>query len=129
MDTLKIILKSIVLSTTIFWIIIISKDFETDMLYLIPLSWIPISLCCLITICITVLPFFSFKPDKYTNKAVFKRYFPFYSIVCFGLCFYASYNSKFDIDLMSFLASAFFTTTYTWVLFAKKPNEQNHLED
>ncbi len=117
MKTSKIILKATLLSTCIFWLIIFSGNFESLMIPFMFLSLIPISLCCATTIMITILPFFRFKTINNKNNIVFKKYFPFYAIVCFSLCFY---GVLIDLDLACFYVSAFFTTMQSWVWFGKE---------
>ncbi|OEJ98997.1 hypothetical protein A8C32_07390 [Flavivirga aquatica] len=97
------------------------------MFYLILLSIIPISLCCTIVILSTIAPFFWFKKNSRTNKDIFKKYFPFYAIVSFGLCSYGIYESKFGAYLISFFASAFFTTLQTWVLLVNHNKQKRHI--
>ncbi|MDO5973543.1 hypothetical protein [Flavivirga jejuensis] len=116
MNMPSVILKSTVLATCIFWIIIISENFQSGMIPFIFLSIIPISICCTITILFTVMPFFWFKSDGLRNETVFKKYFPFYTIVSFCLCLYGVFELTFAI---SFFVSAFFTTMQSWVWIVK----------
>lgn len=109
------IIKSTLLATVIFWLIILAKDFESDMIALIFLSVIPISICCAITILITIAPFFWLN-KKLTPRMVFKKYSPFYAIVVFSLCLYGTFQEPITI---CFYASAFFTTMQSWVWFGK----------
>lgn len=117
----KIILKAALLSTCIFWLILTAtENFHLVYLGIIILSVIPITLCCAITIIVTILPFFKF--NKNSNRIIFKKYFPFYAIVCFSLCFYGLLNNS---DLTSFFASAFFTTMQSWVWFGKEAESKS----
>ncbi|ULC59014.1 hypothetical protein MBM09_13995 [Flaviramulus sp. BrNp1-15] len=110
-------MKSTLLATIIFWLIIFTENFESDMIPFILLSIIPISICCAITITTTIVPFFWLQNEGTSNSKIFKTYFPFYAIVSFGLCFYGALESLFTI---SFFASAFFTTMQSWVWFGRE---------
>ncbi len=112
------IIKAILLATAIFWTIIITEDFQTEMFPFILLSIIPISICCALTIYITIVPFFIF--NKYNNIETYKRYFPFYAIICFSICFYGIWKSGFNVFSISFFVSAFFTTMQTWTWIVKE---------
>ncbi len=124
MNVPSVILKSTLLSASIFWIIVMSEDFNLDMIPFIFFSFIPISLCCLITILFTITPFFWLKKMNMSNNEVYKKWFPYYAIICFSLCFYGVIKSNFNIYPISFLASAFFTTMQSWIWFAKANNAQ-----
>ena len=117
MNTSKNIIKSTLLATCIFWLIILSKGFEAIMIPLIFLSIIPISISCAITILLTILPFFWLKNKETTNRKVFETYFPFYTIVLFSLCLYFSIKEPIFI---SFFASAFFVAMQSWVWFGEE---------
>ena len=115
MNVPSVILKSTLLSACIFWTIIITEDFDWDMIPFVFLSFIPISIFCLITILFTIVPFFWLKKANMSNYDVYKRHFPYYAIACFCLCFYGIITFDFDVFLISFFASAFFTTMQSWI--------------
>ncbi|MDO5980097.1 hypothetical protein [Flavivirga spongiicola] len=123
MNTPSVILKSTILATCIFWIILISENFQNDMIPFVFLSIIPISICCTVTILFTIMPFFLLKKDGSSNKSVFKKYFPFYAIVSFSLCCYGVIELTFAI---SFFISAFFTTMQSWIWLAKDNQQRNN---
>lgn len=113
--------KSSLLAASIFWIIILSDTFNWDMMPFIFLSLIPIYVICALTILITICPIFWFSEnDNYSKQRIFKTYFPIYTIIAFVLCAYSIYKSSFDVFALSFYASAYITTTQSWVWFAKK---------
>ncbi len=120
MNTPLIITKACFLSTIIFWTIILSEISERDMPFLILISFIPITIICTATILLTIAPFFRFKNENSNNKDVFKICFPFYSLFCFSICCYSLINSGFNIFVISFCVSAFFTTMQSWVWFSKE---------
>jgi len=115
--------KSSILAASIFWIIILSESFEWDMLPFIFLSLIPIYVICGLTILITICPIFWFlENDGYNKLRIFKTYFPIYTIIAFGFCIYSIYKYSFDVFALSFYASAYITTSQSWVWFAKEKN-------
>jgi len=112
--------KSCLLATVIFWGVIASKSVDVDMMPFVFLSMIPIFLCVTMVIIFTVCPFFwAAKGTRFNNAKVFKIFFPFYAIVMFGLCLLGILNSDNEIQLIAFFASAFITTSQSWVWFAK----------
>ncbi|MDO5970910.1 hypothetical protein Q4Q35_13950 [Flavivirga aquimarina] len=129
MNISSVIFKSTVLATCIFWIVIMSQGFQNYMIPLVFLSMIPISICCAITIFLTIVPFFWVRRGELVdefdgrNRIIFKKYFPFYAIVSFSLCLYGIVESIFAI---SFFVSAFFTTMQSWVWLAKDNEKQNN---
>ncbi len=109
----KSILKSIFLSGIIFWLVIFSESFNADMLFWAFLSIIPISLCCSFTIFTTIAPWFILNSGM-KPREVYVKYFAYYAILCFALCFYGVWKNDFNIYAISFFASAFITTMQTW---------------
>ncbi|MCF7560438.1 hypothetical protein L3X39_07295 [Sabulilitoribacter multivorans] len=122
MKTPLIILKASIMATCIFWTILFSRNFESEMVPFIIVSFIPISICCGLTIMLTIYPFFKLKKDVESSMNIFKKYFPFYAIFSFGLCLYGSITIP---DIICFFASAFFTTMQTWVWFGKVKGTTN----
>lgn len=127
MNFSSVIIKSTLLSTCIFWLVIMSENFETDIIPFIFISIIPITLCCSLTILFTITPFFWLKNKKKSNTDVHKRYFPFYTLSCFGLCISIIIGSRFDIFIISFFSAAFFTSLQAWIWFVKD-NSKTDLE-
>lgn len=116
MKLLNTILKATGLSAIIFWIILLSNDFELDMLPFLFLSLIPIFICNAIVILLTIAPFFWSKNDSTPPRNIFNMYFPFYAIVCLALSIYGLTHSHF---LISFCVAAFFSSLQSWVWITK----------
>lgn len=115
MDTPLTLLKSTGMSFLIFWGIILTEDrMPIDTAPYIFLSIIPIFLCCMTTICLTVAPFFWSKKKNSSLQEVYSTYFPFYAIVLFTMCVYGLIVSSFEIHILAFIASAFFTLLRSW---------------
>lgn len=114
MDIPTTIVKATGLSSIIFWSIIFTETFNPDMFLFVIVSFIPISITCALTIYLTIAPFFLFKKSSTNLKTIRKMYFPFYSITLFGLCAFVSISSEFDIYVMAFIISAFFTALKSW---------------
>lgn len=108
------IIKATGFSAIIFWSIIFTKSFDSDMLLFVLLSVIPISICCALTICLTIAPFYWSKKEGTDLKTINNRYFPFYAIVLFSLCAYGIIESDFNIYPLAFITSAFFTALKSW---------------
>lgn len=120
MNLLLNALKSTILATLIFWIIIIIHNFQVQMLWLIIISSIPIFICCFLTIVLTICPFFRlFKTESLDEKSIFRTFFPFYSITYFGLCTCGMYMNNFEIYSIAFFTAAFITTSQSWIWFIK----------
>jgi hypothetical protein len=117
--------KSSLLAASIFWIIILSNTFDWDMVPFIFLSLIPIYVICALTILITICPIFWFlENDNYSKQRIFKTYFPIYTTLMFSLYAYSIYKSSLDFFFdLSFYASAYITTTQSWVWFSKEKVE------
>lgn len=114
MDIPITIIKATGLSSIIFWSIIFTEVFNTDMFLFVIVSFIPIIICCALTIWLTIAPFFWLKKAGTNLKTIRNRYFPFYSIMLFALSAFASIGSEFDIYVMAFVISAFFTALKSW---------------
>ncbi len=121
MNIPTITIKSVTLATCVFWLIILTENQggNSDFFVLFLLSLIPISICCFFTILFTIVPFFWFENKELDGKQIFKRYFPYYSIICFALSFYFSFAAKFNIYSIAFSSSAFITTQQAWVWLSK----------
>lgn len=120
MNILSNILKSSLLAMVIFWTINLTETFNLDLLPFVFLSFIPIFICCTLTILITICPFYYLLTTKDCNKKkVFKNYFPFYSIIVFALCCYGIYVFGSEIFIVSFFITAYLTSAQSWVWFSK----------
>ena len=124
LNILSTVIRAIGLSALIFWSIILTHSFSLNILMFILPSLIPISICCILTIWGTIAPFFISRKRIENLETIYRKYFPFYSITIFGLCFFAILTSKFDVYALAFFTSAFFTALQSWnwiVKFNKKP--------
>lgn len=116
MNTPLTLVKATGLSFVIFWGIILTEEtFRLNTLPYIILSIIPVGICCTLTICLTVLPFYWSKNEGTTFKTVYNTYFPFYAIALFGICIYTHIRSNFQIFPVAFIAAAFFTLLKSWI--------------
>lgn len=122
MNTPSTILKATGMSFVIFWAILLTeKGFQIDMLPFMILSSVPIALCCMLTICLTVAPFFWWKSELKSLTKVFETYFSFYAITLFGICSYALITSNFRISPVAFISSAFITLLKSWSWLIQTP--------
>jgi hypothetical protein len=121
MNTPSNIAKSSVLATFIFWIVGSYDGFTPGLFLFVILSYIPVFISCSLVILMTIYPFFWLAEAKNFDKQhIFKRYFPYYSIVCFGLCMYGIFSNSDESFLVGFFVAAFITTMQSWVWFAKE---------
>tara|TARA_B100000809_G_C15054414_1_gene500174 strand:+ start:743 stop:1159 length:417 start_codon:yes stop_codon:yes gene_type:complete len=114
-----IILKASLLATVLFWTLDISAGYYDQISPLMILSIIPILILCSLAIWITIMPFFWLKSENISADAIFKKYFPCYSIIAFGLCSYFIIASNFANVVCVFFITAFFTLMQSWVWICK----------
>lgn len=113
--------KSTVLATLIFWSIIFTEQFALDMLPFVFLSIILIFVVCIIVITLTIRPFFwVMETEVFNRKSVFRTVFPFYCILCFGLCITGILISNHEIYFIAFLTALFIGTSQSWVWFSQE---------
>lgn len=112
--------KATGMASIIFWLIILPEFNSDSVVALIPLSLIPIFLCCLFTIVFTVFPFFWFLENTLSKQQIFKAYFPYYTIVVFTVCCLAIHQFKYEVFAIAFFSSAFLTLLQTWVWVSKQ---------
>lgn len=113
--------KSTLLATCIFWTINFSKDFDLDFLSFVLLSIIPICICVTAVVIGTICPvFWLLKKDTESNTLFFKKWFPYYIILAFGLCVFGAFTSNLEFYFVSFFITVFITTAQSWVWFAKE---------
>uniref|UniRef100_UPI0040493E13 hypothetical protein n=1 Tax=Gelidibacter sp. TaxID=2018083 RepID=UPI0040493E13 len=113
--------KSSVLATFVFWIIVSYDGLNPNLLPLIILSFIPVFISCSIVILVTICPFFWLaEAKKFDKQQIFKRYAPYYSIICFGLCLFGILSNSDSAFLIGFFIAVFVTTMQSWVWFAKE---------
>ena len=122
MDLPKNIAKSSLLAGAIFWIVGGSEEFNTvSIIPIIFISYLPIFICCAVTILVTVCPFYWLaEKESLSKRDVFNRYYPYYSIVCFGFCSYGIYVHIKEAYFIGFFISVFITTMHSWIWFAKE---------
>lgn len=115
--------KSTLLATGIFWLILFKAEVTWSIMPFVILSVLPIFLCCLFVISISICPFFFSCKDSGDKKRIFKTYFPIYIMISFiiGLTFII--NCKFDIYVIAFFTSAFITTSQSWIWFTKDKSQ------
>lgn len=113
--------KSCLLASAIFWTIIGSHDWESSMLLIAFLSLIPIFLVVTVVIIGSICTiFWVFEKKDFNKQQIFRTYFPYYTIIMFGICTFGIIVSNFDIYIIAFFTSAFITTSQSWVWFAKE---------
>ncbi len=111
--------KSSLLALVIFWAVMATKEFEIDMIPFVLLSYIPIFICVALIIIGTICPIFWMTvTESFGKKNIFKKYFPYYSIVAFGVCGYGILSLE-SIFASAFFIAAFITVCQSWVWFAK----------
>lgn len=117
------IVKSCLLAFVVFWMTIATKGLEASLIPFILLSIIPIVICVSIIVMVTIYPvFWMAVSPTFSAKAIFKTYFPYYSILSFALCFYSAYAVGFSVYPTAFFISAYVTTCQSWVWFTKSEN-------
>ena len=109
------IIRASGLAAIIFWAIIFTKEFSSDMFVFVLLSMIPISICCSLTICLTIAPFFWSKKESTSINSIYNKYFPYYAITVFIICFYYCLASQFETYVVAFFTAAFFTLLKSWI--------------
>lgn len=114
LNTSTTIIKATGLSGVIFWAIIFTDYFNSEMFLFVLLSVIPVSICCSLTICLTIAPFYWLKQKHKSYKHIYKTYLPYYAIILFGLCIYLIVFSNFELFFIAFVTAAFFTTLKSW---------------
>ena len=107
------------MASVIFWLIILPEFHPSTVVVLIPLSLIPIFLCCLFAIALTVFPFFWFYDETINLSQIFNRFFPYYAIVSFFICCFSIHAFNYELFIVAFFTAAFFTLLQTWVWVSK----------
>lgn len=113
-------LKSTLLATVLLWSLAgILEGASTEALPFIFLSTIPIFIICFFAILFTIAPFQSMNEGKMEDKNIFKRFFPYYAIIAFGISTVSILSTNFDSFAVIFFTTAFFTAMQSWVWFFK----------
>lgn len=114
-------LKATGLATTLIWVLNVSRsNFNINAVPFVLLTIIPIWIVCYISILTTIYPFRLYNRKNRTDKQLFNRYFPYYSICVFFGCVVACMYSNFDKIIINFFSTVFFTATTSWVWYFKK---------
>jgi len=111
--------KATLLATTIFWILVYSEGVNTNAFVFIFPSMFLIFIVCSITILVTITPFFWLAKEDKTDKEIFKKYFPYYSIIAFAIAMYFIISGNFDKFTCVFFTTAFFTLMQSWIWICK----------
>ena len=120
---IKVVLKSTLIAAVLFWTISLSAGRFGSYIFLVfLLSMIPIFMLCLLTILLTIMPFYWIEKGKLKNDEIFRKYFPYHSITTFGICSFFLLSEKFDIYMCAFFITAFFTLNQSWIWLYKTKN-------
>ncbi|GAB1857536.1 hypothetical protein MHTCC0001_23720 [Flavobacteriaceae bacterium MHTCC 0001] len=116
MDTPMTLVKASFTAFAIFWAILLTEKtlYGTNFAEVMLLSIIPVAICCAVTICLTIAPFFWVKNEKTEFKVYRKVYFPYYAITLATICTSMIVCSNFNIFMIAFTLSAFFTLLKSW---------------
>lgn len=128
-NIMSTLLKATGLSAILFWIIIIPNGYNVNELPIILVSFIPIAIVSSITIVITILPFFLIEKKGVNPSVIYKKYFPYYSIIVFSISIYLIIKSDFEIFVIAFFTAAFFTLIQSWVWICKPGKKENEKEN
>lgn len=127
----KTILKSTLVFVSAFWLAIIhSEGFHFEMIPFIFLSFGVLLILCGLLISVTIMPFFWFAKKNLSNKMVFRKYFPLYSVITFLGFFYTLLIAAFETTISIFVTVLFFTLLQSWIWLCKSKklkidNKQN----
>jgi hypothetical protein len=119
------LLKATCLATILFWILIFYDEFhQISPLFII--SIIPIAIVCSLTIIVTITPFFWLAKEGVTDHEVFKKVFPYYSIIAFGISIYFIIDTHFERFICAFFITAFLTLMQSWIWICKPNSTDQH---
>ena len=116
-------IKAAALATFLIWFLNMQNNFESIMLLLVIVSFIPIFIVCYIMILISIVPFYTYN-NNLKNHIIFNKYFPIYAITFFVICSFIAQNNQ-HIFLYKFLITAFLTAMQSWIWFFKKKLNEN----
>lgn len=114
-------LKAALLATLLFWLLIISDEnnFDSYLIGIIIISYIPIFMVCSVTILFTIVPFFLIEKKDISNDKMFKKYFPYYTVVVFVISLFYTLTSNYKNFTSAFFITALFTLMQTWIWLCK----------
>lgn len=124
----KTSLKATLFATFLMWFLNIGEWNLLEAIPFILLSSIPIWLVCYISIVVTILPIYSIEKNKLTNRQIFNKYFPYYTIVSFLICVFLMISEDFEMIFVYFLITAFFTASLSWIWLFNKENTPIKIE-
>lgn len=111
-------LKSSVLATALFSIVVIGFDGGKSFSNFFPFLFMAIIvnfILSIIGILVTILPFYRMG-QNYSLTMIFKRYFPLYAMLIFSICFVIFLLSGFMVATVT-LGIAYITAMFAWVWF------------
>ena len=121
MPILENTIKSTLLAASIFWLFYIDHIYPSRIITYVLISFLPIFICCLMTIAASIYPFFFIGgTSKIARQKTFTIYFPYYVMIAFSFSGVLLISTRFDPFILSFITSAFITTSQSWVWFAKQ---------
>ena len=88
-------------------------------LLLFALSIIPMYIVIYLMILLTITPIYSYERNKLSKKEIFKKYFPYYAIVFFGICMFLGIRFS-SLFIVNFMITVFLTAMQSWIWFFKK---------
>jgi len=118
-------LKSAVLSTVIFNLLIISEEgLKGESIIILFISFIILTVISFIAITLTIYPIYLLSTSSnLTKKQVFTKYFPYYSMFYFTISIWFYYLSNFENFGLLIGVTIFFTAMFAWVwLFSNMKN-------
>ena len=119
--------KAAFLSASILWVMLAAEEDILDgvLIILVPISILILLIISFLSILITLLPFFEHENDRLNSDKIFKKYFPYYSIVFFSALTFNIFYNNFDYYSIIFSTTTFLTAIQSWVWFFKteKTNE------
>jgi hypothetical protein len=119
-DVISTLIRSTGIALVLFWTLIASSEnIWNDGFQFVFISILPIFIICAFAYTITILPFILIERGKSTKRELFKKYFPYYSIIVFIICSFYIIISDFRNIEVSFFTTAFFTSAFTWVWLFK----------
>lgn len=119
--------KAAFLSASILWTMLAAEEDILDgvLIILIPISILILLIISFFAILITLLPFLKNESEGLNCYKIFKKYFPYYSILIFSALTFNIFYNDFDYYSIIFSATTFLTAMQSWVWFfkTKKINE------
>lgn len=115
--------KAAFLATSILWIMLASEEFIFDsvLILLIPISFLILLTISFFAILITIRTIYEYEAGRLIKKHIFKKYFPYYSIIIFSLLMFNIIYNNFDFYAIVFSTTTFLTSVQSWVWFYKIP--------